>query len=435
MARYCLTLIAFFFAATAALAQTSYYLAPDVYNGFAQAKQVDRELADKLFNQVKESVESGDLTQAMRLLGQTLHNDPGHQAARRAMGYELNDESNKWQTPFEAKQFAKGLHWNRRFGWVRPEDLPRLQSGERLSGKRWISAKTDTKRHQEIDKGWQVRTDHFVVTTNHSLEAGVALAGELESFWQLWQQRLAPFDLTERELTERLAGKRAAPKSRRPMRVYYHRDKTSYVEHLKRRQPRIAETLGIYFDTIRQSHFYHSNNVDNRTLLRSTLYHEATHQLLQETSPKGRTVGQNANFWIVEGIACYFETLTSTKEAGIYELGDPRRGRFATAVSMREPTPLHELAALGMSDLQSMPSLATLYAQSTALAGMLIDSPSKMDQQNLVKYLKRVYDSRPDGEEMTRQMGRSFKELDREYQIYLAQIAQQIVEQDVSSDE
>ncbi len=435
MARYSLFLFAFFSAATAAFGQTSYFLAPDVYNGYAKTKQVDRELADKLFIQAKQYAESGDLTQAMRLLGQTLHNDPDHQAARRAMGYELNKESNKWQSPFEAKQFAKGLKWNRRFGWVRSEDLPRLKAGDRLSGKRWISAEADAKRHQEIDKGWQIRTDHYVVTTNHSLEAGVALAGELESYWQVWQQRLAPFDLTEREVSERLNGKRAAPKSRRPMRVYYHRDKASYVEHLKRRQPRIAETLGIYFDTIRQSHFYHSDDADDRTLLRSTLYHEATHQLLQETSPKGRTVGQNANFWIVEGIACYFETLTPTKVPGVYELGDPRRGRFATAISMREPTPIRELAALGMSDLQSQPSLATLYAQSTAMVGMLIDSSTKKDQQNLVKYLKRVYDSRPDGEEITRQMGKSFREIDQEYQIYLAKITQQIVEQGESSDE
>ena len=435
MARYCLISLAILSLGNAALGQTSYYLAPDVYNGFAAAKQVDRQLANELFQQAKQFAEAGDLTQAMRLLGQTLHHDPNHEAARRAMGYELNEDSKKWQTPFEAKQFVKGLHWNRRFGWVRPEDLPRLQAGERLSGKRWVSAEADVKRHQEINKGWQVRTDHFVVTTNHSLEAGVALAGELETYWQVWQQRLAPFDLTEREVTERLSGKRAAPKSRRPMRVYYHRDKASYVEHLKRRQPRIGETLGIYFDTIRQSHFYHSDDVNDRTLLRSTLYHEATHQLLQETSPKGRTVGENANFWVVEGIACYFETLTPTKEPSIYELGDPRRGRFSSAVSMREPIPMGELAALGMSDLQSHSNLARLYAQSTALVGMLIDSPNKADQQSLVNYLKRIYEGRPDGEELIRQLGRSFDDLDKEYQIYLAHITQQIVKQTSSADE
>ncbi len=428
MARFHLISFAILLLGTAALGQTSYYLSPDVYNGFTEAEDKDPVLASRLFDEAKQAVESGDLTLAMRLLGQTLHIDSDHEAARFAMGYSRS-ESGTWQTPYETKQSDKGLEWNRRFGWIRPEDLPRLEQGERLSGKRWISTEADVKRHQEIDKGWQVRTDHYIVTTNHSLEAGVALAGELESFWQLWQQRLAPFELTERELSERLEGKRAAPKSRRPMRVYYHRDKESYVEHLKRRQPRIAETLGIYFDTIRQSHFYHSADPDNKELLRSTLYHEATHQLMQESSAKGRTVGENANFWIVEGIACYFETLTPTVQLGVYELGNPRRGRFASAIAMQQPMQISELATLGMKDLQSQQSLATLYAQSTALVGMLIDSEQYADQQALVSYMKSVYGGRPSGDELSRQTGYSYEELDRKYRSYLAQIAQQIVQQ------
>ena len=52
------------------------------------------------------------------------------------------------------------------------------------------------------------------------------------------------------------AGDRNARTQSRPFRVFYYRDQDEYVDALRRRQPRIAETLGIYFDTTREAHFF-----------------------------------------------------------------------------------------------------------------------------------------------------------------------------------
>lgn len=417
-------LFAFAFVSTAQ-SQTIHYLVPDVYNSQAE-RAVEEAAAKTLFTQASQALDEANLTTAMQLVSQSLHADPNQAAARNVFGYELSDDG-RWQTPYEAKQAKRGLQWNKSFGWIKPEDLPRLKSGERKSGRRWIDGDDDTKRHEKIEKGWQIRTDHFIVTTNHSINAGVALAGELESLRQIWQQRLAAYDLTKQELVDRFEGKRTAPKSRRPMRVFYHRDKASYVDHLKRRQPRIAQTLGIYFDTIREAHFYHSDDSAKADQLRATLYHEAIHQLLQETAPKGRSVGTNANYWVIEGIACYFETLVPLaidgKRLGIYELGNPKRGRIDSARnSTSAPLPIAELAAMGMSDLQERGDLAPLYAQSSALTAMLLDSPTTADQQAFIVYLKAVYEGRPDGEELARKLSRSFNELDLQYRTFLEKI-------------
>ena len=40
-----------------------------------------------------------------------------------------------------------------------------------------------------------------------------------------------------------------------------------------------------------------------------TMYHKATHQLFQESRPVSPEVGHRANFWIIEGIAMYMESL------------------------------------------------------------------------------------------------------------------------------
>ncbi len=405
--------------------QTIYYTAPDVYNNHANS-QLEKENATALFEQAQQTLDKDDLTNTMRHVSQVLHADPNHAGARNVLGYELSAEGH-WQTPYEAKQAKRGLQWDSRFGWIRPQDLPRLEAGERKSGRRWISGDDDTKRHEKIENGWQVRTDHFIVTTNHSINAGVAMAAELESLRQVWQQRLAAYDLTTEELIDRFEGKRSAPRSQRPMRVFYHRDKASYVEYLKRRQPRIAQTLGIYFDTIREAHFYHSDDPTEANQLQATLYHEATHQLLQETSPKARSVGTNANYWVVEGIACYFETLipltVDGKRIGLYELGDPARGRIVSAVNTTTPPlPLAELVAMGMSDLQERTDLAPIYAQSSALTAMLLDAPDLADQLAFIRYLKEVYEGRPDGGELARELNCSYNALDLQYRAFLEKI-------------
>ena len=379
------------------------FVAPDVYNGVEIAER-DSERAAALFEEGRGAAASA----ALRLASEALGADPGHAGARRVLGYELVD--GVWMTPYQADRAKRGIVWDTRFGWVKPDDVKKLESGQRPSGRRWVSKEVDERQHSDIDGGWQVRTDHFVVTTNHSPEAGVALAAELENLFQVWRQLFAGYYLSDREIAARYAGERRARKTRRPFRVVYHRDKAGYVEHLRRRQPRVGETLGIYFDTLREAHFYHSDEPSEAARLRPTLYHEAVHQLFQESAPKAKSPGANANYWVIEGAACWFETLRPVG-SGRYEIGEG--GRLGSAAKQATPLPLAELTAFGQLDLQRRDDLAAIYAQSTGVVAMLM--ADREDREALVRYLGAVYGGRPDGEELARAVGRAYAELDAEY--------------------
>lgn len=394
------------------------YVAPDVYNR-VEIERVAPAAADQRFAEARQAAEDGELSRALRLAGETLHLDPDHTAARRVLGYQQAGDA--WVTPYQAKQQSRGYQWDARFGWVTPDELPRWEAGERPTGRRWASVESDRERHADIKDGWRVRTDHFVVITNHSREAGAALAAELENLYQVWRQRFAGYWLEEREVAQLFAGERNARKSSRRFEVVYHRDKAGYVEHLRRREPRIAQTLGIYFDTLREAHFFHSDDPVDAARLRPTLYHEAVHQLFQESAPKARSPGENANYWVIEGVACWFETLRPVG-SGRYAIG--RGGRLRSAMRITRPAPVADLVALGQSDLQRQPDLAAIYAQSTALVAMLAET----QPEALVQYLRSVYYQRPGPDALLRATGKSAADLDAAYRRFASERLAELAE-------
>lgn len=403
------------------------YLVPDVYNP-ATVVPPGAGLPPAGFDDARSAAEAGQSSRAFELATRVLRADPDHAEARRVLGYESVD--GEWLTPYQAKQRSRGYRWDQRFGWLRPAELTRYEAGERRSGRRWITAEADAAARQAIEDGWVVRTDHFVVRTNHSLGAAARLAADLEGLFQVWRQAFAGYWLKDREVRALFAGGRSARKRSRPMQVDYHRDQASYVGQLRRRQPRIAETLGIYFDDTRSAHFYHAEDPDDpdrADQLRATLYHEATHQLFAENGPGRRGAGRDANFWLVEGVACYSELLSPIEGAAAFTLGNPAQGRLPSAVRQGPVLPLAELAALGQTDLQRLPDLASVYAQATGVVAMLRHGQSQQqqaaDREALVGTLRAVYGGQPDGEELARQTGRSFDELDAAYRRFLANLS------------
>ena len=398
-------------------------VAPDGYAGNVETPP-DAAAADALFAQAQKAAQAGASSEAFDLAARTLHADPDHAGARTVLGYELID--GVWRTPYEARQSERGAFWRPRYGWLTDDELPRYEAGERRIGRRWMTAEEDAARREAIEDGWSIRTDHFQVTTNHSLTAGAQLAAELEGLFQVWRQAFAGYWLEDREVRALFAGERMARKRSRPMQVYYHRDKAGYVEHLRRRQPRIAETLGIYFDDAREAHFFappEGADADARDLARATLYHEAAHQVFAENGPGRRGAGRDANFWLVEGAACYFELLAPGDESATYTLGNPAQGRLPSALARGPVLPLAELAAMGQTDLQRRDDLAAVYSQATGVVAMLRHGEhAATDREALVRTLRAVYSGRPDGEEIARQTGRSAAQLDEDYRQFLGEL-------------
>lgn len=407
------------------------FVASDQYTVMGLGPNQHREprvlYAKALFDLAKQAAEAGQLSLAFQWATEAVRENPDHADARRVLGYEKRDD--KWLTPYGARMAEAGKEWHPTFGWLAAADVPRYEAGERLIGKRWVSADEDAARHREMKNGWQVHTDHFLVTTNHSLEAAAELAARLERLHQVWRQLFAGFYLTENEVRRLFAGERQPRKQVRPFRVYYHKDRSQYVDALRRRQPRIAETLGIYFDDVGEAHFFAADVATaGPAVVESTggppvatLYHEAVHQLFQETKPAAKRIGELANFWVIEGVATYFETLREHDDpvAGLYfTVGESDAGRLPAARERLKDgfyIPLAELTRLGKSDLQRHAEIAKLYSQSAGLSAFLMDGEHGRYREALVRYLGAVYTGRDDERSLSDAVGESFSELDDQY--------------------
>ncbi len=221
--------------------------------------------ADALFDLAKQAADAEQLSLAFQWATEAVRETPSHAEAHRVLGYEQLD--GQWLTSYGIRIAEAGKVWHPYFGWIAEEDFPRYEAGERFVSGRWITAEADAARRKQMKDGWQVRTDHFLVTTNHSLEAAAELAARLERLHQIWRQLFAGFYLSEKEVGRLFAGEREPRKQIRPFRVYYHRDHEEYADALRRRQPRIAETLGIYFDANNEAHFFAGEDQDAGTLV------------------------------------------------------------------------------------------------------------------------------------------------------------------------
>jgi len=360
--------------------------------------------ADKLCELAKRAADAGQLSLAFEWATEAVRENPDHAAARRALGYEQHE--GHWLTPYAKRMVVAGKHWDPAAGWISDGDAGKSRKPGR--------------------DGWQVRTDNFLVISNDSQAAAAELAAKLERLYQVWRQLFAGFSYSEREVQQLFAGEREPRERHRPFRVFYHRDKQDYVLKLQHRQPRIAETLGIYFDGEREAHFFAGDDkaLDSRNT--PTLHHEAVHQLFQESRPAARQVGHAANFWIVEGIATYFETLREHQdpEAGLYyTIGESSAGRLPAAkerlLASGFYVPLDELTHLGKEPFQRYTELAKLYSQSAGLAAMLMDGDGGQYREPLVRYLITVYAGRDKPSSLSEATGESTTTLDAAYRQFL----------------
>jgi len=410
------------------------FVAQDIYSPAASNAETHisparKEQAQDCFRRARLACEQDDVGTALRLATQAVYLDSDFEDARRVLGYRRIGEV--WAGSYAARRLDKGEIWHSQFGWILAEDVARYEAGDRRLGKQWITAKEDARRHSTIDRGWQIRTDHFRVITNYRRKDASELAVRLETLYQLWQQLFGEFYLDGPTLLRRFDGKSISGYRSNPFHVVYYGSREEYNATLRRQQPRIGITLGIYFDKTRKSHFFAGPDQDP-----GTIYHEAVHQLFYESARSSHHLGALANAWILEGVACYFESLQ--------EHQDPSTGRFftlGTAAAGRLPAarhrrlvddyyvPLAELSALGMTDLQRRTDIARLYSQSAGLATFLIHGQDGKYRSALVKLLRLIYTGRDKSTSLQQLTGCDFAVLDRQYREFLEELPPPVVEQ------
>ena len=181
--------------------------------------------------------------------------------------------------------------------------------------------------------------------------------------------------------------------------------------------PNIEVSIGAYVEQTGRAFFFPDEKDGQRTL-----YHEATHQLFHESRPVVGGVGRKVNFWIVEGIALFMESLR--QEDGYYVLGgfDDDRLHAAKYRLMRDHfyIPLSEFTTYGMNRIQKDPRIGTLYSQAAGLTHFLVFFEGGRYRDALVSYLVAVYTGRNNRDTLRRLTGvADYEELDRQYRKFI----------------
>ena len=377
-------------------------------------QELRNEQADALMALAKRAVSEHRSSLVYELAVEALRENPDHRQARRMLGYARF--RGEWRTPFEIRQLRAGKVWHDKFGWLPKSHVQRYENHERFALGRWMRAEDEALLRRDLKRGWRVETEHYVVTTNHSLEEGVALARRLETLFDIWQQVFAAYLASEAELKRRFDG-RAPLRVPRQHDVVYYRTRSQYNDALRGSQAQIEITLGLYFNSTRTAYFFAGEKQQP-----STLFHEAAHQLFQETRRVAPRVARDDNFWIVEGIACYMESLE--EHDGYWTLGGMNAGRMPAArhrlLVDNFYVPLDELVRFGMENLQQDGRIAMLYSQSAGLVDFLMHADGGRYRDALARYLAAVYSGRATPGALSEMTGADYETLDREYRAFMS---------------
>ena len=382
-----------------------------------QLRHLENDYANDLYKQSRAALHQGFPSYAYNLVREAALHDPDYPQVRKILGFVRL--GNEWVTPFAFSQIkTKGNVWHEEFGWLPKSQVERYTAGERNFKGRWISAEKEKELRRDFSAAWEVRTDHYLIKTNVSLERGVEMGKALEDFYGVFNETFAGFFNTPEQLQKLFdgTGKTVRPEPK-AYTVHFYRTREEYLERLRKFFPSIDQTNGVYMTNDRVAHFYHDPNHDHE----GTLFHEATHQLFFESHHANRTICDKNHFWIIEGIACYMESFQ--RKNGSFSLGGTNYARFVVARSnlleKNYYVPLREFSGYGMQEFQGSPELAKNYTQAAGLARFFMHYDKGRYREALVKHLAQLYSKdervRDRADSLEELTGVDFSDLDRQY--------------------
>ena len=258
-----------------------------------QLRHLEIEYAKDLYGQSRGALHQGFPGYAYNLVREAALHDPDHPQVRKILGFvRLGGE---WVTPFAFSQVkTKGNVWHEEFGWLPRSQIERYMAGERNFKGRWISAEKEKELRRDFNSAWEIRTDHYLIKTNVSLERGVEMGKALEDFYGVFHETFAGFFHTPEQLQKLFDGTSKSMRADKPYTVHFYRTREEYLERLRKFFPSIDQTNGVYMTHDRVAHFYYDPANDHD----GTLFHEATHQLFFESHHSNRTISERNHFWI-----------------------------------------------------------------------------------------------------------------------------------------
>lgn len=232
----------------------------------------------------------------------------------------------------------------------------------------------------------QVDTPHFVIYSHAAEVPSKQIARDLEQCYWVWTQMFFPLWEASDQVSSALGELPvdAAPEAflsdhparitvRRKLRVVLFRDAAEYAQTLAGTVPGIERSTG-YYDNGEQTTYLYAAEPDDA----ATRRHEVVHQLFREATRSGlgrRIPGEDTGFWLIEGIAGYFESLYFGDQFATVGGWDASRLQFARfrMFSAGDTMPMAELRQDGRVAAQQQPNLARWYAHAIAQTHHLMD--------------------------------------------------------------
>ncbi len=400
----------------------------------SQLREQRKEYAAKLDSLAQRAVKAGFPSYAFTLVREAVFHDSDLERPRRLLGYvRYKDE---WVSPFERGKLGKNEVWTDQFGWLPAAHVTRYQNNERYYNARWMPVAQEEELRSDFRQAWEIRTEHYLLKTNVGLQRGVALAMALESFHTFFQQTFAAFFSDPEQLRKLFANPLLAGKATKQFEVHFFKSRDEYIQRLSGKYKKQIEiTNGLYDVDDRIVYSFQNPNEPAET----TLFHEATHQLLAAHLKPSPIIASTANFWLIEGIACYIESFELRPDGA--SLGDPRYIRFEAARQLalkdRYYLKLRDFTAMGKDQFQSHPRISNNYSQASGLVHFFMHFEEGQYRDALVEHLRQMYQQavtprqRVDSlEDLT---GIEFNELDRQYLKYVSELEQAVKSSEVES--
>jgi hypothetical protein len=241
---------------------------------------------------------------------------------------------------------------------------------------------------------------HFQLQTDIPAEQIEMVTTELESLYAVWHNLFGNDVKTEQNIKHR---------------VRIFRNKNEYVLHLRRFEPDIAKTNGYYSPQTRTAYFFFDHDDFRKTLL-----HEVTHQLFGEIwESKGHPAGNN--YWLVEGIALFMETLHIQEKQ--YTLGDITDNRlYAAKVYYFERhyrLPVEKLVTLTATDILHSKDIVKIYDQSAALVHLLFFAEKGKYRPAILQLLREVYSGKAETNSLQKLTHLNYRQIDEMYETFL----------------
>ena len=369
-------------------------------------------------------------------LRSVIDRNPEAASAYRLLGYVPH--AGGWATPFAVQQIREGLVLHQVFGWVEKSWTARLDAGELpapfVAGRptRWLpTAEADLAR-REWSKAWQIKTEHFAIRTNVPLAEAITFGNKLEALHDLFLSIAADVIGSELPLAQLSKNPKLAPTvARKRHRVYYFAAKSEYVTQLLPIQGEaVKDSLGTYLPpkvakrTGEPPTSYFFRDPDAQIDVTSTLYHEASHQLLFETAGGERFDEGRGNFWLFEGLGTYFETLTPLPDGSI-EVGGLVGPRIKEArirlLKAREFVPIGQFCSYNKNIFNGAGGDGDVYLHYTeaiALAVFFMQAKQGAYREGFLDQVRDVYRGRS-SRTLEDRLGVSYGALNREFLDYL----------------